>query len=66
MDGQTDVGHINLIGRLVTRNPPKNTLHTPSIICDKNLVNNSQVRYNYTFKYQKVRRGLGEITYERQ
>ena len=25
MDGQTDVGHINLIGGLVTRNPPKNT-----------------------------------------
>ena len=24
MDGQTDVGHINLIGGLVTRNPPKN------------------------------------------
>ena len=24
MDGQTDVRHINLIGRLVTRNPPKN------------------------------------------
>ena len=23
-DGQTDVGHINLIGGLVTRNPPKN------------------------------------------
>ena len=23
MDGQTDVGHINLIGGLVTRNPPK-------------------------------------------
>ena len=24
MDGQTDVGHINLIGGLVTRNLPKN------------------------------------------
>ena len=24
-DGQTDVGHINLIGGLVTRNPPKNS-----------------------------------------
>ena len=24
MDGQTDVGHINLIGRLVTRSLPKN------------------------------------------
>ena len=24
MDGQTDVGHINLIGGLVTRNPLKN------------------------------------------
>ena len=24
MDGQTDVGHINLIGGLVTRNSPKN------------------------------------------
>ena len=23
-DGQTDVGHIKLIGGLVTRNPPKN------------------------------------------
>ena len=23
MDGQTDVGYINLIGGLVTRNPPK-------------------------------------------
>ena len=23
-DGQTDVGHINLIGGLVTRNPPNN------------------------------------------
>ena len=23
MDRQTDIGHINLIGRLVTRNPPK-------------------------------------------
>ena len=23
VDGQTDVGHINLIGGLVTRNPPK-------------------------------------------
>ena len=27
MDGQTDVGHINLIGRLVTRNPPKNEMN---------------------------------------
>ena len=26
MDGQTDVGHINLIGGLVTRNPPKNEI----------------------------------------
>ena len=25
-DGQTDVGHINLIGGLVTRNPPKNSI----------------------------------------
>ena len=25
-DGQTDVGHINLIGGLVTRNPPNNIL----------------------------------------
>ena len=24
MDGQTDAGHINLIGGLVTYNPPKN------------------------------------------
>ena len=24
MDRQTDVGHINLIGGLVTRNPPQN------------------------------------------
>ena len=24
VDGQTDVGHINLIGGLVTHNPPKN------------------------------------------
>ena len=24
VDGQTDVGHINLIGGLATRNPPKN------------------------------------------
>ena len=24
VDGQTDVGHVNLIGGLVTRNPPKN------------------------------------------
>ena len=24
-DRQTDVGHINLIGGLVTRNPPKNS-----------------------------------------
>ena len=33
MDGQTDVGHINLIGGLVTHNPPKNfpgLLHTPA------------------------------------
>ena len=29
-DGQTDVGHINLIGGLVTRNPPnKNNISTP-------------------------------------
>ena len=26
VDGQTDVGHINLIGGLVTRNPPKNVV----------------------------------------
>ena len=26
-DRQTDVGHINLIGGLVTRNPPNNTFH---------------------------------------
>ena len=26
MDGQTDVGHINLIGRLVTRKPTKNEI----------------------------------------
>ena len=25
MDGQTDVGHINLIGGFVTRNPPNKT-----------------------------------------
>ena len=25
-DGQTDVGHINLIGGLVTRNPPKKSV----------------------------------------
>ena len=24
LDGQTDVGHTNLIGSLVTHNPPKN------------------------------------------
>ena len=24
VDGQTDVGHINLMGGLVTRNPPNN------------------------------------------
>ena len=29
MDGRTDVGHINLIGGLVTRNPPKNDLRLP-------------------------------------
>ena len=28
VDGQTDVGHINLIGRLVTRNPPKKEAST--------------------------------------
>ena len=28
MDRQTEVGHINLIGRLVTRNPPKNDFIT--------------------------------------
>ena len=34
MDGQTDVGHINLIGGLVTRNPPKNLyLLYLNIIC---------------------------------
>ena len=27
MDGQTDVGHINLIGGLVTRNPPNEIIH---------------------------------------
>ena len=26
VDRQTDVGHINLIARLVTRNPPKNVI----------------------------------------
>ena len=26
-DGQTDVGHINLIGGLVTRNPPNKILY---------------------------------------
>ena len=26
MDGQTDVGHINLIGGLVTRHPAKNSI----------------------------------------
>ena len=32
-DGQVDVGHINLLGGLVTRNPPKNIAHSvyPSI-----------------------------------
>ena len=32
MDGQTDIGHINLISGLVTRNPPKNSIrdtHSP-------------------------------------
>ena len=40
VDGQTDIGHINLIGGLVTRNPPKNnqnsrvyTIHLNSQIC---------------------------------
>ena len=27
-DGQTDVGHINLIGGLVTRNPPKKHIYS--------------------------------------
>ena len=27
VDGQTDVGHINLIGGLVAHNPPKNSLN---------------------------------------
>ena len=30
MDRQTDVGHINLIGGLVTRNPPKNSFYIKS------------------------------------
>ena len=36
-DGQTDVGHINLIGGLVTRNPPKNVQE--SIVCGVLLAN---------------------------
>ena len=31
VDRQTDVGHINLIGGLVTRNPPKNVCKDKSI-----------------------------------
>ena len=34
MDGQTDVGHINLIGGLVTRNPPNKT-KIPAIVNEK-------------------------------
>ena len=30
VDGQTDVGHLNLIGGLITRNPPKN--YTRSLV----------------------------------
>ena len=30
-DGQTDVGHINLIGGLVTRNPPKKGGFSPPV-----------------------------------
>ena len=35
VDGQTDVGHMNLIGRLVTHNPPKNTDPQVHISCQK-------------------------------
>ena len=31
-DGQTDVGHINLIGGLVTRSPPKNQLMAVTLL----------------------------------
>ena len=31
VDGQTDVGHINLIGGLVTRNPLKNKMKYTTI-----------------------------------
>ena len=43
-DGQTDVGHINLIGGLVTRNPPKND-YTTHII-----TNSMQYTFNKIMK----------------
>ena len=33
-DGQMDVGHINLIGGLVTRNPPNKKSHYNTITAD--------------------------------
>ena len=32
-DGQMGIGHINLIGGLVTRNPPKNVSFTTRLFC---------------------------------
>ena len=38
-DGQTDVGHINLIGGLVTRNPPKNVwANVKVLLCSEDTV----------------------------
>ena len=34
MDGQTDVGHINLIGGLFTRNLPKNEYQRDDLTCN--------------------------------
>ena len=34
-DGQTDVGHINLIGGLVTCNPPKNDRKMSALSCNQ-------------------------------
>ena len=55
MDGQTDVGHINLIGGLVTCNPPKNIKITQPI--KKSVVDHAVVKL--VFEVRNFKKGPG-------
>ena len=53
-DGQTDVGHINLIGGLVTRNPPKKYCKCNSFQVGNDILNSDNRKVTITQLYNKL------------